>query len=79
MRTYVRFYAGPLRFPELCGYVGSMDDKDGSKVDEFEADIEEAIDDKREGVLAADATGMVGNEQFTRLVELREGEVTPPV
>ena len=42
-------------------------------------EVEEAIDDKREGVLAADATGMLRNEEFITLTELREGEVTPPV
>jgi hypothetical protein len=41
-------------------------------------DIEEAIDDKREGIVAADATGMVSNEQFITVAELREGE-QPPV
>ena len=40
-------------------------------------DIEDAIDDKREGVVAADATGMVSNEQFITVTELREGELPP--
>jgi hypothetical protein len=43
-----------------------------------EAEIEQAIEDKRDGILAADATGMVGNEEVIRIVELREGELTPP-
>ena len=47
-------------------------------VDDVEDDIEQAIDDARNGILAADATGMVGNEEFIHAVELREGEVTPP-
>ena len=41
-------------------------------------EVEEVIDEKRDGVLAADATGLVSNEQFITLTELREGEVTPP-
>jgi hypothetical protein len=40
--------------------------------------VEDAIDDKREGDLAADATGMIRNEEFITVTELREGEVTPP-
>ena len=48
-------------------------------VDDIEDDIEQAIEDKRDGVVAADATGMLGNEEAIRIVELREGEVTPPV
>jgi hypothetical protein len=55
-----------------------MNDERRPSTDEFEGDIEEAIDDKRDGVLAADATGMVSNEEFIRVVELREGELTPP-
>jgi hypothetical protein len=47
--------------------------------DDFEDDIEQAIEDKHDAILAADATGMVGNEESIRIVELREGEVTPPV
>jgi hypothetical protein len=41
-------------------------------------DVDAAIDDKRAGILAADATGLVSNEQFITVTELREGEVTPP-
>ncbi len=41
-------------------------------------EIDEAIDDKRAGVVAADATGLVSNEQFITLTELREGELPPP-
>jgi len=55
-----------------------MDKEQNPDTDAFEDEIEQAIDDKREGIRAADATGMVGNEEFTRLVELREGELTPP-
>jgi hypothetical protein len=55
-----------------------MNDKGRSGPGDIEDEIEEAIEDKRDGVLAADATGMVGNEESIRIVELREGEVTPP-
>jgi hypothetical protein len=55
-----------------------MNDESRPDTDEIEGDIEAAIDDKRAGVLAADATGMVSNEEFIRVVELREGELTPP-
>jgi hypothetical protein len=41
-------------------------------------EVEVAIDDKREGILAADATGMLRNEEFITVTELHEGEVTPP-
>lgn len=44
----------------------------------FADEIDEVIDDKRPGVVAADATGMVSNEQFITVTELREGELTPP-
>jgi hypothetical protein len=57
--------------------VGMKDERDPS-IDEIEDDIERSVDDKRAGVLAADVTGMVGNEESIRIVELREGEVTPP-
>jgi hypothetical protein len=40
-------------------------------------DIDASIDDKREGVVAADATGMISNEQFITVTELREGELPP--
>ena len=43
-------------------------------VDELEASIE----NKHDGVLAADATGMIRNEEFITVTELREGEATPP-
>jgi hypothetical protein len=55
-----------------------MSNEPRPSVDEIEDDIEQGIEDKRDGVLAADATGMIGNEEAIRLVELREGEVTPP-
>jgi hypothetical protein len=55
-----------------------MDKEERPTVNEVEAEIEQAVDDKRDGVLAADATGMVGNEELIRVVELREGELTPP-
>jgi hypothetical protein len=48
-------------------------------IDKTEEEIEQAIEDKRDGVLAADATGMLSNEEFIQVAELREGEVTPPV
>jgi hypothetical protein len=56
-----------------------MNDERDSQADALEDEIEQAIEDKHDGILAADATGMVGNEESIRLVELREGEVTPPV
>lgn len=46
--------------------------------DDFEDDVERALEDKHDGIVAADATGMVSNVESTRIVELREGEVTPP-
>jgi hypothetical protein len=46
--------------------------------DEFEDEIEQAIDAKRDGVIAADVTGMVGNEELIHRVELDEGGLTPP-
>lgn len=49
-----------------------------SATDEFEDEVEQAIGDKRDGVIAADATGMVGNEELIHAVELHEGELTPP-
>ena len=62
----------------IVGYSVRMNDESRPDTDEIEGDIEAAIDDKRAGVLAADATGMVSNEEFIRVVELREGELTPP-
>jgi hypothetical protein len=69
----------PLLPSRILGYVLGMKNEPHSRIDELEDEIEQAVDDKRAGVLAADATGMVGNEESTRIVELREGEVTPPV
>jgi hypothetical protein len=54
-----------------------MDNNNRPADDDFEDEIEEAIDGQRDGVLAADATGMVRNEVI-RVAELREGELTPP-
>jgi hypothetical protein len=56
-----------------------MSDKRGSgHSGDIQNDIEEAIEDKRRGVLAADDTGMIGNEELITDAELREGDVTPP-
>jgi hypothetical protein len=55
-----------------------MDKEQRPPTDEFEDEIEQAIDDKRDGVIAADVTGMVGNEELIRIVELHEGGLTPP-
>jgi hypothetical protein len=44
---------------------------------DIQDDIERAIEDVREGVLAADATGMVGNEEAIHIVEVLEGEEAP--
>jgi hypothetical protein len=55
-----------------------MDNERRTVVPSLSDEIEEAIEDKREGVLAADATGMLRNEEFITVTELREGEVTPP-
>jgi hypothetical protein len=55
-----------------------MNDERRPAADDIEDDIEQAIDDKREGILAADATGMVGNEESITVAELREGDLTPP-
>jgi hypothetical protein len=54
-----------------------MDMKKVAAGDDFEDDIERAVDDKREGVLAADVTGMVQSEE-TRVVELLDGDEIPP-
>jgi len=54
-----------------------MDTKSVHADDDFEDDIERAVDDKREGVLAADVTGMVQSEG-SRVVELLDGEKIPP-
>jgi hypothetical protein len=48
------------------------------QTDQFEDKIEQAIDDKRDGVIAADVTGMVANEELIHVVELDEGGLTPP-
>jgi len=56
-----------------------MNDKRGPQPDDVEDEIEQAIEEQRDGVLAADATGMVATQESIRLVELHEGEVTPPV
>jgi hypothetical protein len=45
---------------------------------DFEDGVEEAIDHTRDGVVAADATGMIRNEELIVVTELREGELTPP-
>ncbi len=54
-----------------------MDTKNVPADDDFEDEIERAVEDKREGVLAADATGMVQSEE-THVVELVDGEDIPP-
>jgi predicted DNA-binding protein len=56
-----------------------MNDKRDPQPDALEDEIEQAIEDKHDAILAADATGMVRNEEFIQVVALREGEVTPPV
>ena len=55
-----------------------MNDEKHPAAADIEDDIEQAIEDKRDGIVAADATGMVSNEESIRIVELREGELTPP-
>jgi hypothetical protein len=55
----------------------NMDTKNVPANDDFEDEIERAVDDKREGVLAADVTGMVQSEG-SRVVELLDGEELPP-
>jgi len=54
-----------------------MDTKNVPANDDFEDEIERAVDDKREGVLAADVTGMVQSEG-SRVVELLDEEEIPP-
>jgi hypothetical protein len=54
-----------------------MDIKNVPPADDFEDEVERAVDDKREGVLAADVTGMVQSEE-TRVVELLDGDAIPP-
>jgi hypothetical protein len=44
---------------------------------DIQDDVERAIESVREDVLAADATGMLGNEEAIHIVELREGEQAP--
>jgi hypothetical protein len=53
-----------------------MENEHGS-TDDIQDDVERAIENVREDVLAADATGMVGTEEAIRTVELREGEQAP--
>jgi hypothetical protein len=55
-----------------------MDTEQRPAADTFENEVEQAIDDTRDGVIAADATGMLGSEELIRVVELHEGELTPP-
>jgi hypothetical protein len=55
-----------------------MDTKNVPADDDFEDEVERAVDDKREGVLAADVTGMVQNEGSNLIVDLLDGEKTPP-
>jgi hypothetical protein len=45
--------------------------------DEFEDDIERAVEDKREAILAADATGMVRSEETILVAETRASDVEP--
>jgi hypothetical protein len=40
--------------------------------DDFEDDVEQAMDDKLEGVLAADTTGMVNSEMVPQVVVVDE-------
>ena len=54
-----------------------MDTKNVPADDDFEDEVERAVDDKREGVLAADITGMVQSEESC-VVELLDGEQAPP-
>jgi hypothetical protein len=44
---------------------------------DIQDDVERAIENVREDILAADTTGMVGTEEAIRTVELREGEEAP--
>ena len=78
---------GPVRYDSLraiaaagwiLGYSHGMEN-DGrpDPVDEAEDDIERAIDGKREDILAADITGMVGGREGTRVVDLATGEDVP--
>jgi hypothetical protein len=53
-----------------------MENEHGPTSD-IQDNIERAIENVREDVLAADATGMVGTEEAIRTVELREGEEAP--
>jgi hypothetical protein len=54
-----------------------MNDDRTPAPDDFEDEIERDIEDKRDGVIAADATGMISSESQTVLAELREGESPP--
>ena len=55
-----------------------MNDDQREFVPSLSDEVEDAIDDKRAGVLAADATGMLRNEELITVAELREGEQLPP-
>jgi hypothetical protein len=45
--------------------------------DDFEDEVEREIEEARDAVVAADATGMISSESATFIAELREGESTP--
>lgn len=62
----------------ILGYAFDMDTKNVPADDDFEDEIERAVDDKREGVLAADVTGMVQSEGSRVVVELVDEEAHPP-
>jgi hypothetical protein len=54
-----------------------MNDDTTPAPDDFEDKIEREIEEMRDAVIAADATGMISSEEETFEAELHEGESTP--
>jgi hypothetical protein len=64
--------------PTVGAEVDELDEIDDDEIDEVGEKIEEAIEEKHDAVIAADATGLLRNEEFITRAELSEGGVTPP-
>jgi hypothetical protein len=55
-----------------------MERENRPAADDFENDVEQAMEDKLKGVLAADATGLVNSEIPPAAVILSEGSQSEP-
>jgi hypothetical protein len=64
--------------PTVGAESDELDELDDDEIDKVGEQIEEAIEEKHDAVIAADATGLLRNEEFITLAELSEGGVTPP-